>query len=399
LPIVTCTADLRLLARRRLPRAMFEFIDTGAYDELTFKANTDDFRKIRLRQRVLVGVDNRSTATTMLGQQAALPVAISSVGLTGFLTPGGLGEVHAACAARDAQVPFLLSTWSVASMEEVYAATKTPLWFQVYLFRDRGFVEQQLARAKAINTQTIVVTVDAQVPGQRHRDVKNQLAMPPKIGLRNFVEYALRPKWSLQSLFKTKPRFGNLEGVTDAKDVNAVLGWAYQQYDPDLGWDDIAWLRAKWDGKLIVKGILDPEDAKKAVEAGADAISVSNHGGALADSVVSSIRALPAIADAVNGRLDIFLDGGVRTGQDVLKALALGARGCLLGRAHMYGLGALDRAGVSTLLDIIKRELDVTMAITGVRTIDQVGPDLIFHSPDLQSSSTPPVEISGDRSN
>lgn len=376
--IVTCTEDLRELARRRLPRAMFEYIDTGAYDELTFRANTDDFRQIWLRQRVLVGVGGRSTETTMLGQAAALPVAISSVGLTGFLTPGGLGEIHAACAARDAGVPFLLSTWSAASMEEVYAASQTPLWFQVYLFRDRGFVEQQLARARAINTQTLVVTVDAQVPGQRHRDVKNQLSMPPKIGPRNFLEYALRPKWSLQSLLKTRPRFGNLEGATDAKDVNGVLAWAYQQYDPDLGWDDIAWLRAKWDGKLAVKGILDPRDALRAIEIGADAISVSNHGGALSDSTVSSIRSLPKIADAVAGRAEIFIDGGVRTGQDVLKALALGARGCLLGRAHMYGLGALDRQGVSLLLDILKRELDVTMAITGARSVDQINSEMIF---------------------
>ena len=357
---------------------MFEYIDCGSFDELTLTRNVRDFDQVQLRQRVLKSVDGRSPATSFLGQRAGLPVAISSVGLAGYLSPGGLGEIQAARAAAAAGVPSINCFWSVASMEEVARESGVAPWVQIYLLRDKTIVENLLDRARAIRSPVLVVTVDAQVPAQRRCDIKNQLALPPKLSPRNLLAFAARPRWSLASLLRTRPRLGNLESLGKFENIGALMHWAFEQTDPGLNWDDIAWLRSKWPNKLLIKGILDPADAIKAVEAGADAISVSNHGGVMMDGSPSTIAALPYIADAVTDRLEIYLDGGVRSGQDVFKAIALGARGCLLGRAHLYALGAAGEQGMNQMLQFIRSELDIVMAHTGCRTIDEIRPDALW---------------------
>ena len=369
---ITCIDDLRALARRKVPRAFFDYADSGSYNEQTLRANRADLEAIKLRQRVLVDVSERSLATTIVGQKSAAPFALAPIGLTGM--QHGNGEILAAQAADEAGIPYILSTMSICSIEDVAAATRKPFWFQLYVIKDRGFSKDLLARAKAAKCNALVLTVDLQVLGQRHRDLKNGMTVPPEIRVRNIVDIALRPAWAWGILRGKRRTFGNLAGhVKGMEEVNELSKWIASQFDPALSWKDIEWIKKIWPGKLILKGILDVEDAKTAVKLGADAVVVSNHGGRQLDGAPSSISALPAIADAVGSDLEVLFDGGIRTGADLMRALALGARGCLIGRAYVYGLGAGGKAGVAKAIDILKNELSVTMALTGVNKISEIG--------------------------
>jgi L-lactate dehydrogenase (cytochrome) len=367
---VACIDDLRTLAKRRVPRAFFEYCDHGAYDEETLDANRRDLKALRLRQRVLVDVSNRSLATTVLGVERALPLALAPVGLTGL--QHGDGEILAARAAQAANIPFTLSTMSICSIEDVAAATTAPFWFQLYVMRDRGFSESLVQRAIAAKCSALVVTADLQVQGQRHRDIKNGMTIPPRITLANLLDIATKPAWIAGVLRGKRKTFGNLAGVGGMSGALPLTTWIASQFDPSLNWKDIDWLRRIWPGKLVIKGILDEGDAAIAASTGADAIIVSNHGGRQLDGAPSAISALSAIADKVGGATEIFFDSGIRSGQDVLRALALGARTCLIGRAFNYGLGAAGEAGVAKAIDIIARELDVSMALTGRRSIADI---------------------------
>jgi L-lactate dehydrogenase (cytochrome) len=373
---ITCIEDLRRLAERRVPRAFFQYVDSGSYAEETFRANRTDLERVTLRQRVLVNVEGRDLSTAIVGQKASLPIALAPIGLCGM--QHGNGEILAAQAANEAGVPFCLSTMSICSIEQVAEATKKPFWFQVYVIRDRGFIEDLIARAKAANCSALVLTVDLQILGQRHRDIKNGMTVPPRIKLSNLIDMATRPRWALSVLQGKSRTFGNLAGhVKGMEGVNSLAQWTASQFDPTLSWKDIEWIRKLWPGKLILKGILDVEDAKLAAKSGADAIVVSNHGGRQLDGAASSISMLPRIADRVGSDIEVMFDGGVRSGQDVLRALALGARSCMIGRAYIYGLGALGKAGVSTAIDVIRKELDVTMALTGVTRIADIGRNVL----------------------
>ena len=376
---VTCIEDLRQMAKRRVPRAIFEYVDRGSYDEVTLRANKSDLDAIALRQRVAINVDHRSTATTLLGEPATMPVAIAPTGLTGL--NWGNGEMLAARAAQRFGVPFTLSTMSICSIEDVAGFVQQPFWFQLYVMRDRGFAASLIERAKAAKCSALVLTLDLQIQGQRHRDIKNGLAVPPKLTLANALDVATKPAWALRVLAGKRKSFGNLDGYVKGADSLATLSqWIAGQFDPTLSWADVEWVRKLWGGNLILKGILDVEDAKIAAATGCDAIVVSNHGGRQLDGALSSIRALPEIVQAVGDRTEVLFDGGVRSGQDVLKAVALGARGCMIGRAFLYGLGAMGEAGVTNALEIIRRELDVSMALTGTRDVLQAGPQ-ILHLP------------------
>ena len=377
---VTCIEDLRQMAKRRVPRAIFEYVDRGSYDEVTLRANKNDLDAIALRQRVAIDVEHRSTATTLLGEAATMPVAIAPTGLTGL--NWGNGEMLAARAAQRYGVPFTLSTMSICSIEDVAGFVDRPFWFQLYVMRDRGFAASLIERAKAAKCSALVLTLDLQIQGQRHRDIKNGLAVPPKLTLANALDVATKPAWALRVLAGKRKSFGNLDGYVKGADTLATLSqWIAGQFDPTLSWADVEWVRKLWGGKLILKGILDVEDAKIAAGTGCDAIVVSNHGGRQLDGAVSSIRALPEIAQAVGGRTEVLFDGGVRSGQDVLKAVALGARGCMIGRAFLYGLGAMGEAGVTSALEIIRRELDVSMALTGTRDVQGAGPQIVHLPP------------------
>ncbi|MCM5679508.1 alpha-hydroxy-acid oxidizing protein [Schlegelella sp. S2-27] len=379
-PPVTCIEDLRLMAKRRVPRAIFEYVDRGSYDEVTLRANKNDLDGIALRQRVAIDVEHRSTATTLLGEAATMPVAIAPTGLTGL--NWGNGEMLAARAAQRYGVPFTLSTMSICSIEDVAGFVDQPFWFQLYVMRDRGFAASLIERAKAAKCSALVLTLDLQIQGQRHRDIKNGLAVPPRLTLGNALDVATKPAWALRVLAGKRKSFGNLDGYVKGADTLATLSqWIAGQFDPTLSWADVEWVRKLWGGKLILKGILDVEDAKIAASTGCDAIVVSNHGGRQLDGAVSSIRALPEIAQAVGDRTEVLFDGGVRSGQDVLKAVALGARGCMIGRAFLYGLGAMGEAGVTSALEIIRRELDVSMALTGTRDVQGVGPQIVHLPP------------------
>jgi L-lactate dehydrogenase (cytochrome) len=368
---ITCIEDLRQLAEKRVPRALFQYVDSGSYAEETFRANRTDMERVKLRQRVLVNVDRRDLSTTIVGQRAALPIALAPIGLCGM--QHGNGEILAAEAANEAGIPFCLSTMSVCSMEQVAEVTKKPFWFQVYVIRDRGFIADLIARAKAVNCSALVLTVDLQVLGQRHRDIKNGLTVPPQIKLSNILDMATKLRWAMSMLNAKSRTFGNLVGhVKDQEGINSLAKWTASQFDPTLSWEDVAWIRSLWSGKLIIKGILDVEDAKLATKSGADAIVVSNHGGRQLDGAPSSIAMLPKIADAVGDDIEVMFDGGIRSGQDLFRALALGARSCLIGRAYIYGLGALGKAGVTTAIETIRKELDITMALTGVTKIADV---------------------------
>ncbi len=373
---ITCIEDLRQLAERRVPRAFFQYVDSGSYAEETFRANRTDLERIKLRQRVLVNVEGRDHSTAIVGQKASLPVALAPIGLCGMQY--GDGEILAAQAANEAGVPFCLSTMSICSIEQVAAATKKPFWFQVYVIRDRGFIEDLIARAKTANCSALVLTVDLQILGQRHRDIKNGMTVPPQIKLSNLIDMASKPRWALSILQGRSKTFGNLAGhVKGMEGVNSLAQWTASQFDPTLSWKDVEWIRKLWPGKLILKGILDVEDAKLACRTGADAIVVSNHGGRQLDGAASSISMLPKVADAIGSDIEVMFDGGIRSGQDLMRALALGAKSCLIGRAYVYGLGALGKTGVTQAIDIIRKELDVTMALTGVTRIADIGRNVL----------------------
>jgi L-lactate dehydrogenase (cytochrome) len=377
MPVITCNEDLRQLAMRRAPRAIFDYVDRGSYDEATIRANRADFDAIKLRQRVMIDVDHRSLRTTMVGDDAAMPVALAPTGLTGILHADG--EILAARAAQAFGVPFTLSTLSICSIETVRAAVDKPFWFQFYVMRDRGFAASLVERAKAAQCPALMLTVDLQILGQRHRDLKTGLTVPPKLTLRNAFDIASKPRWALAMLRTPHRSFGNLvDALPGTKDLTTLSQWIASQFDPTLSWRDVEWVRGLWPGKLIIKGVLDPDDARHAVDAGADAIVVSNHGGRQLDGAPSAISVLPRIVDAVGDRTEVLLDSGVRSGQDVLKALALGARGTMIGKAFLYGLGAMGQAGVATVLELIRRELDVSMALTGTCDVRAVGPQVLW---------------------
>jgi L-lactate dehydrogenase (cytochrome) len=377
LTVVTNIEDLRRIARRRIPKVMFDYVDSGSYDEITMRANAATLQAIRLRQRVLVDATGRSMATTMLGEKVAMPVALAPTGLAGLVH--GDGEILAARAAEAAGIRFCLSTMSICTIEDVAAATTQPFWFQLYVFKDRGFSETVIARARAANCTALFVTVDLPLRGQRHADLKNGLTVPPRLTLRNTIDIAIRPSWTMGVLFGKRRTFGNIDAYLREKGItHGRANWSQTHFDATLSWRDIDWLRKLWPGKLVLKGILDVEDARSAVAAGADAIVVSNHGGRQLDGAPATASVLPEIAAAVGDRTEVLFDGGIRSGQDVLKALALGARGCLIGRAFLYGLGAMGEAGVARAIDIIRDEIDVSMILTGTRDLTKVGRDTLY---------------------
>ena len=367
----TCIEDLRQVAQRKVPRAFFEYGDHGSYAQETLRANREDLCAIKLRQRVLVDVSERDLSTTILGERVPLPLALAPIGLCGM--QHGDGEILACRAAQEIGIPFCLSTMSICSIEDVAEAVEKPFWFQVYVIRDRGFIRELIQRAIDAKCSALVLTLDLQVLGQRHCDIRNGMTVPPEIKLSNLIDIATKPAWALSILRGKRKTFGNLAGhVRGMEDVNSLAAWTASQFDPTLNWNDVEWIRSLWPGKLILKGILDPEDARLAAKSGAAAIVVSNHGGRQLDGAPSSISMLPRIVEAVGSEIEVMFDGGIRSGQDVLRALALGARSCLIGRAFLYGLGAAGQAGVARAVEIIAKELDVTMALTGVRKIDEI---------------------------
>ena len=361
---IACIEDLRKLAERRVPRMFYDYADSGSWTEATYRANESDLAKIKFRQRVALDVSNRSTAMTMLGQKVPMPVALAPTGLTGMQHADG--EILAARAAAEFGVPFTLSTMSICSIEDVAENSPAPFWFQLYVMRDRDFIRRLIERARAANCSALMVTLDLQLMGQRHKDVRNGLSAPPKPTLQNILNLMQKPAWCLGMLGTKRRHFGNIVGhVKGVKDMSSLSDWTVSQFDPSLSWDDVSAIRKQWGGKMIIKGILDIEDAKAAVKVGADAIVVSNHGGRQLDGAMSSIEALPAIVDAVGNKVEVWMDSGIRSGQDVLRAIALGARGTLIGRAFLYGLGARGQAGVRQALDIIHKELDLTLGLCG----------------------------------
>jgi len=372
----TCIDDLRKVALRRVPRAFFQYADHGSYSQSTLRANRTGLNSIRLRQRVGIDVGNRDLATTIVGEPAALPLILAPVGLCGMQC--GDGEILACRAAQEAGIPFCLSTMSICSIEEVAAAVGQPFWFQLYMMRDRGFVRALAERAIAARCSALVVTLDLNVLGQRHCDIKNGLAVPPRITPGNVLSVAARPAWALGILRGKRRNFGNLAGhITVGDSVTTLAQWTATQFDPTLSWADLEWVRGIWPGKIILKGITDPEDARIAASTGASAIVVSNHGGRQLDGAPPAISALPRIAEAVGSDVELIFDSGIRSGQDVLRALALGARSCMIGRAYLYGLGAGGQRGAAKAIEIIRRELDVSMALTGTRSVRDAGPQLI----------------------
>jgi L-lactate dehydrogenase (cytochrome) len=369
--VVTCIEDLRELSKKRIAKAIFDYVDRGSYSEATLRANRADLDSLTLRQRVAIDVDRRSTRTTMAGHEVAMPVALAPTGLTGLNWADG--EMLAARAAERFGVPFTLSTMSICSIEDVASVATRPFWFQLYVMRDRGFAASLIERARAAGCSALVLTLDLQVQGQRHQDLKNGLTVPPRLTFGTFFDLLFKPSWVFNVLTGRRKSFGNLEGrIPNADSLTTLSQWIAGQFDPTLSWKDVEWVKAQWPGKLILKGILDAEDAKLAAATGADAIVVSNHGGRQLDGAASSIRALPEVVDAVGGKTEVWFDGGIRSGQDVLKALALGARGTMIGRAFLYGLGALGERGVTRALEIIRNELDVSMALCGVKDVKNV---------------------------
>jgi len=371
--VITHVEDLRVLAQKRVPRMFYDYADSGAWTEGTYRANESDFHKIKLRQRVAVNMENRSTRTTMVGVPTAMPVAIAPTGLTGMQHADG--EILAARAARKFGIPFTLSTMSICSIEDVATHAGPGFWFQLYVMKDRAFIERLIDRAKAAQCGALVLTLDLQILGQRHKDLKNGLSAPPKLTVKNLINIASKPRWALGMLGTHRRQFGNIVGhVSGVGDMGSLSEWTAKQFDPALNWGDVEWIKKRWGGKLILKGIMDVQDARLAAQSGADALIVSNHGGRQLDGAQSSIEALPAIVDAVGRQIEVHMDGGVRSGQDVLKARALGAKGVYIGRAMLYGLGAMGEAGVSKCLEMIHKELDITMAFCGhtnIETVDQ----------------------------
>jgi L-lactate dehydrogenase (cytochrome) len=377
MPVVTNIEDLRRMHERRAPRMFYDYCDSGSWTESTYRENESDFQAIKLRQRVAVNIEKRSVATTMLGRKVAMPVALAPVGMTGMQHADG--EILAAKAAEKFGVPFTLSTMSICSIEDVAENTSAPFWFQLYVMRDRDFSGRLIDRAKKAGCDALVVTLDLQVLGQRHKDLKNGLSAPPKLTIPNIINMMTKPAWCLGMLGTQRRDFRNIVGhVKGVENMASLSAWTAQQFDPTLSWDDLKWIKDRWGGKIILKGILDVEDAESAVKSGADAIVVSNHGGRQLDGAPSSIAALPAIADAVGSKTEVWLDSGIRSGQDVLKAIALGAKGTLIGRAFVYGLGAMGEAGVTTALEIIRKELDTTMGFCGRTDIADVDAGILL---------------------
>jgi L-lactate dehydrogenase (cytochrome) len=369
--VITNIEDLRVLAQKRVPRMFYDYADSGSWTESTYRANNDDFAGMKFRQRVAVNMENRTLETTMLGQAVSMPVALAPTGLTGMQHADG--EILAAKAAEKFGVPFTLSTMSICSIEDVAARTSKPFWFQVYVMKDRDFINRLIDRAKAANCSALVLTLDLQILGQRHKDLKNGLSAPPKLTLANIVNMMCKPRWCMGMLNTPRRSFGNIVGhASNVSDMSSLSSWTVQQFDLALSWNDVEWIKRRWGGKLIIKGIMDAEDARLAVQSGADALIVSNHGGRQLDGAPSSIRALPAIVDAVGDQIEVHMDGGIRSGQDVIKAIALGAKGVYIGRPFLYGLGAMGEAGVTKCLDIIRNELDLTMAFCGLTDVKKV---------------------------
>ncbi|MQX06212.1 alpha-hydroxy acid oxidase, partial [Sinorhizobium meliloti] len=367
--------DLKALARRRVPKLFFDYADSGAWTEGTYRANEEDFAGIKLRQRVLVDMSDRSLETTMIGQKVSMPVALAPAGLTGMQHADG--EMLAAQAAEAFGVPFTLSTMSICSIEDVASVTTKPFWFQLYVMRERQFVLDLIDRAKAAKCSALVLTLDLQILGQRHKDLRNGLSAPPRLTPKHLWMMATRPGWCMKMLGTNRRTFRNIVGhAKSVADLSSLQAWTNEQFDPQLSWKDVEWIKERWGGPLILKGILDPEDAKMAAKSGADAIIVSNHGGRQLDGAHSSISMLPRIVEAVGDQIEVHLDGGIRSGQDVLKAIALGAKGTYIGRPFLYGLGALGKEGVTLALDIIRKEMDTTMALCGKRRITEVGRDI-----------------------
>jgi len=368
---MTCIEDLRRVARRKVPRAFFGYAEAGSYSGETLRANRADLERVRLRQRVLVDVSTRNTSTTILGESSALPVALAPIGIGGLQR--GNGEILACRAAQAAGIPYTLGTLAICSIEDVAREVEKPFWFQLYVMKDRGFARSLIERAAAAKCNALMLTVDLQVLGQRHADIKIGLSVPPSLKIKNLIDMVTKPAWVCRVLAGKRWTFGNLAGhVKGEEGVKALSEWIAHQFDPSLNWKDVDWIRSIWPGKLIIKGILDVEDAKLAAKTGAAAIVVSNHGGRQLDGAASSVSMLPRIAEAVGAEIEVMFDGGIRSGQDVMRALALGAKSCLVGRAYIYGLGAGGQAGVATAIEIIRKELDVTMALTGVRNIDEI---------------------------
>ncbi|HZN31276.1 MAG TPA: alpha-hydroxy acid oxidase [Xanthobacteraceae bacterium] len=368
---MTCIEDLRQQARRKVPRAFFDYAEAGSYSQETLRANREDLERIKLRQRVLVDVSQRDLTTTIIGEKVALPLALAPIGLCGM--QHGDGEILACRAAQAAGIPFTLSTMSICSIEDVAQAVGKPFWFQLYVMKDRGFIKSLIERAAAAKCSALVLTVDLQVLGQRHCDVRNGMTVPPEIKLANLIDIATKPAWALSILKGKRKTFGNLSGhVRGMENVKSLAQWTASQFDPTLNWKDVEWVKSVWPGKVILKGILDVEDARTAAKTGAAALIVSNHGGRQLDGAPSSISALPKIADAVGGDIEVMFDGGIRSGQDVLRALALGARSCMVGRSYIYGLGAAGEAGVAKAIEFLGKELDVSMALTGVNSVREV---------------------------
>ena len=371
MPIITNIEDLRVLAQKRVPRMFYDYADSGSWTESTYRANSSDFERIKFRQRVAVNLENRTLKSTMAGQEVAMPVALAPTGLTGMQHADG--EILAAKAAEKFGVPFTLSTMSICSIEDIAAHTTKPFWFQLYVMRDRGFISRLIERAKAARCSALVLTLDLQVLGQRHKDIRNGLSAPPRLTIANIVNMMTKPRWCLGMLGTSRRTFGNIVGhASTVSDMSSLSAWTAQQFDPTLSWNDVEWIKKQWGGKLIIKGIMDVEDARLAAQSGADALIVSNHGGRQLDGAPSSIAALPAIVEAVGDKIEVHMDGGIRSGQDVIKALALGARGAYIGRAFLYGLGAMGEQGVTQCLEIIQKELDLTMAFCGLTDVKKV---------------------------
>ena len=372
MPVITCIDDLKRLHKRRTPKMFFDYCESGSYTEQTFRENTSDFAQLRLRQKVAVDMLGRRTDSTMIGEKVAMPVALAPVGMTGMQRADG--EIKAARAAEKFGLPFTLSTMSICSIEDIAEHSKKPFWFQLYVMKDEEFVDNAIERARKAGCSALVLTLDLQILGQRHKDLKNGLSAPPRLTLKNILDMAIRPQWSLEMLGTQRRTFRNIVGhAKGVGDLSSLMSWTNEQFDPQLDWKKIARIRDKWGGKLILKGILDEDDARAAADFGADAIIVSNHGGRQLDGALSSIRMLPRIVRAVGDRTEVFLDSGIRSGQDVLKAMALGAKGTFIGRAYIHGLGAMGEAGVTAALEVIRKELDITMALCGEKSVANLG--------------------------
>ncbi len=380
MPVITCIDDLKHIYKRKTPKMFYDYCESGSYTEQTFRDNSSDFSKIRLRQRVARDLSDRTTDSVMIGRKVAMPVALAPVGSCGMQAPDG--EIKAARAAAAFGVPFTLSTMSICSIEDVAAYSPDPFWFQLYVMRDEDFVDTIIERARAAKCSALVLTLDLQVLGQRHKDLKNGLSSPPKLTLPNMIDMAMRPEWALGMLGTPRRTFRNIVGhAKGVTDIANLMSWTNEQFDPKLDWSKVRRIRDQWGGKLILKGVMDPDDALMALDVGADALVVSNHGGRQLDGALSSIRMLPQIVRAVGEKTEVYMDGGIRTGQDIMKALALGAKGCLIGKAWLYGLGAMGEAGVTAAIEILRNELDVSMALTGTRNVRDIGPQVLMNPP------------------